>query len=107
MNHKSNILKNPKLTPRFQIKCTDIPGYANQYAFTLEPGVVGKHDNGWEVSAEIHEDYYEWVNFFEAYNPKFGSVWGDFEDVVFASSKTAYNDFLKYFQPQQWDYDDI
>lgn len=75
-------------------------------AYTLDPSVVCKNDNGWEIKAEIVEDYYEWINYFEA---KKGKMWvkGDFEDKVYASSKKAYEDFRKYFNPQIWDYYDI
>ena len=75
-------------------------------AYTLDPSVVGKNDNGWEIKAEIQEDYFEWINYFEA---KKGKMWvkGNFEDKVYASSKKAYEDFRKYFNPQIWDYYDI
>lgn len=65
------------------------------------------HDNSWTVSGEINEDYYEWVNQFEASHPTLGRVWGDFEDTVYATSEEGYQDFYKNFPPTEWDYDDI
>ena len=76
-------------------------------AKTLEPEYIGEH-NGWIVTGEIHEDYYKWVNSFEAY--KIGTeefVRGDFENIVEASSKEAYDEFVKLFPPVDWDYWEI
>lgn len=76
-------------------------------ARTLCPSIVGNNESGWIVKAEVHEDYYEWVSYFEAFHPDFGIVFGDFEDVVFASSKEALKDFLSHFPYEEWDYYDI
>ena len=76
-------------------------------AYTLRPEDVGKHENGWELKAIIHEDYYEWVNYFEAFHPIHGKVWGDFESEVQADSYTAIGNFLDNFEPHEWDYADI
>lgn len=65
------------------------------------------HDNGWTVSGRIWEDYYEWVNEFEAEHPQLGKVWGNFEGEVFADSEEAFEDFYKHFPPDDWDYGDI
>lgn len=66
-----------------------------------------KHSSGWIIKGEIHEDYYTWVNYFEAEHPKYGKVWGDFEFEVYADSEKAFVDFYKNHQPQSWDYMDI
>lgn len=76
-------------------------------ALTLRPSDIGEHPSGWVVSGEIKEDYYLWVNKFEATHPTLGRVWGDFEDQVFYTSIEAYDDFRKYFSPEDWDYGDI
>lgn len=87
-------------------------------ALTLNPDVVGEyvvrngkysktHNNGWTITAEVHEDYYEWINEFEASHPKFGRVWGDFEREVYADSEEGFKDFYKKFPPYAWDYGDI
>jgi hypothetical protein len=65
------------------------------------------HENGWTIKGTIIEDYYYWVNDFEAQHPKFGRVWGDFEDKVFADSEEGFEDFYKNFPPNAWDYADI
>ncbi len=76
-------------------------------ANTLPKECIGKNESGWEISGEIHEDYYEWVNDFEATHPTFGKVWGNFEDTVFADSEEGYNHFIKNHPPESWDYWDI
>ncbi len=76
-------------------------------ALTLHPSELGVNESGWSISGQVHEDYYEWVNYFEAVHPVFGRVWGDFEDVVYADSEEAFNDFYKNHEPIHWDYWDI
>ena len=75
-------------------------------AYTLNTDVIGSHSNGWIIKADVVEDYYEWVNYFEA---KKGNNWvyGDFESEVKASSYAALGDFLDNFKPEEWDYQDI
>jgi hypothetical protein len=65
------------------------------------------HDDGWTIEGEIREDYYVWVNEFKANHPKFGKVWGDFEDKVYAEKKSGYEDFYSKHKPADWDYGDI
>lgn len=79
----------------------------DHYARTLCPTVVGKNASGWQVKAEVLEDYYEWVNHFEAFHPLYGIVYGDFEDAVTASSEAALQHFLSAHPVEDWDYWDI
>ncbi len=65
------------------------------------------HSDGWTIQGVIREDYYYWVNHFEAQHPVFGRVWGDFEHEVFADSQEGYDAFYASHGPQSWDYDDI
>lgn len=65
------------------------------------------HNDGWTIIGEIHEDYYEWVNEFIAIHPKYGKVWGDFEDKVFADNIDGLNNFYTTHTPDDWDYGDI
>lgn len=65
------------------------------------------HRDGWNITGEIHEDYYYWVNDFRAIHPTLGIVEGNFEDKVFATSKEAFNDFWAKHEPTAWDYGDI
>lgn len=76
-------------------------------ALTLSPGAIGTHKDGWTITGEIHEDYYEWVNDFKASHPKYGKVWGNFESEVFATDEKAFKHFYKYHAPDAWDYGDI
>lgn len=83
-------------------------GYSGGHmAFTLDPSELGEHASGWVISGEIHEDWYEWVNEFEATHPDFGRVWGNFEEVVYADSEEAFEHFYKNHPPNEWDYWDI
>jgi hypothetical protein len=81
--------------------------YEDHFANTLDPEDIGTHPDGWTVSGEINEDYFEWVNEFEASHPRYGRVWGDFEYEVHADSEEGFNDFVKYHPPHEWDYWDI
>lgn len=65
------------------------------------------HDDGWTIEGIVHEDYYEWVNYFRAEHPKYGKVWGNFEDCVYAESEEGFEDFYKNHTPRAWDYQDI
>ena len=87
-------------------------------ALTLPPEAVDKNDSqggvhtrthksGWSILGEIKEDYYTWVNEFEAHHPVYGKVWGDFEDEVYADSEEGFADFYKNHPPSAWDYQEI
>ena len=80
-------------------------------ALTLPPSYLGSHDNGWEIVADIHADYYEWINGFVAMkHSNWGEfIWiaGDFEDEIYASSQAAYEEFVSLFPPESWNYRDI
>lgn len=65
------------------------------------------HSDGWTIKGFVREDYYAWVNDFEATHPKLGRVWGNFEHEVHASSKKAFDHFYKNHKPKAWDYMDI
>lgn len=65
------------------------------------------HNSGWTIKGTIREDYYIWVNEFEATHPKFGRVHGDFEKTVFANSEEAFLHFYDNHTPEEWDYGDI
>ena len=76
-------------------------------ALTLRTGDIGQHKDGWLVAGDIHEDYYEWVNEFEALHKKYGRIYGDFESKVYAETITAFEHFIKNHEPEEWDYWDI
>jgi len=65
------------------------------------------HPDGWKITAYINEDYYEWINYFEAKHLIYGDVWGDFQYIVFADSEEAFQHFYKNHPPHAWDYGDI
>ena len=76
-------------------------------ALTLDPSDLGTHPDGWTVTGRVDEDYYKWVQVFEAVHPKWGTVWGDFEDKVYATSERAYRKFVEAHPPTAWDKGDI
>lgn len=76
-------------------------------ANTLPKESIGTHESGWTISGEVHEDYYYWVNAFEATHPVYGEVKGDFESTVEATSKEGYDHFIANHPPENWDYWDI
>lgn len=76
-------------------------------ALTLYPEDLGTHEDGWTVTGDVVEDYYEWVNEFEAIHPVFGRVWGDFEHEVYADSEEGFAHFFEHHPPNEWDYGDI
>ena len=93
----------------------------SQSALTLDPSEVcegwteangtGKftctHDSGWTITGTVREDYYYWVNDFEAEHPVLGRVSGNFEGTVMAQSRKAFKHFLANHPPQSWDYGNI
>lgn len=94
--------------------------YSDGGALTLDPSEVSgdgciqygivqekNHPDGWIIRGEIHDDYYQWVNKFEAIHPIYGRVWGDFEEEVFADSEDGYAHFYENHKPYAWDYADI
>lgn len=81
--------------------------YRDTNARTVDPDFIGDNDSGWYIEGIIHEDYYEWVNYFKAVHPEHGIVFGDFEKTVYASSEEAFNQFLKDHPYNEWDYHDI
>ena len=89
------------------IKKFGVDFFSSGGALTVEPGFIGENQSGWTITGEIHEDWYEWVNSFEAKHPEFGRVWGDFESEVYADSEEGYKHFWEHHEPYAWDYWDI
>lgn len=75
-------------------------------AHTLNSDYKGTHSNGWTIDGIIKEDFYEWINKFNARN---GDKWvrGNFEVKVTADSEETYNEFIKLFPVDHWDYESI
>ena len=83
-----------------------VPNFTSA-ARTLRPEHLGEQPSGWTITGEIHEDYYEWVNYFDATHPTLGWVRGDYESEIEASSMKAYTHFINNHPPEEWDYHDI
>ena len=58
----------------YEISGKDLPDNPHG-ALTLSPEYIGKHENGWEIVADVKEDYYEWVNEFVAYKHENQNMW--------------------------------
>ena len=65
------------------------------------------HESGWTITAVIHCDWYFWVNYFVANHPKYGWIYGDFEEEITCLSEKAFDHFYKNHPPELWDYGDI
>ena len=62
----------------------------------------------WEVTGKVKEDYYEWINDFYAVEKSTNNVvFGNFEDIVYATDKDTYDRFRKQIKVDDWDYMDI
>lgn len=65
------------------------------------------HASGWTIRAKIHNDWYSWIQNFEAQHPIFGDLKGDFNDKVECTDKNAFFHFIKYHTPIIFDMYDI
>jgi len=65
------------------------------------------HESGWVITGVICEDYFYWVDEFEAYHPIYGNVKGAFEHTVYADSEEGFQHFYQNHPPDAWDYGDI
>lgn len=75
-------------------------------AITLDTIALGS--DTWEVTAKVQHDYYEWINDFYAVEKSTNNVvFGNFEDVVYATDKDTYDRFRKEIKVDNWDYMDI
>lgn len=73
-----------------------------------DPTEWKQHSSGWKIKGEIREDYYAWVNEFEAIHESNGwVVSGDFERSVTATNEEAFQHFWENHEPNDWDYSDI
>lgn len=70
---------------------------------------VQEHENesGWAISGKVKIDWFAWVNDFHAEHPDFGTVFGNFETGVYATSKEAFEHFYANHTPTAWDYGEI
>lgn len=65
------------------------------------------HDSGnWTISGIIHENYWLWVEDFEATHPKYGNIIGNFEKELIVDSIPAITHFLEHHPYKTWDYYD-
>jgi hypothetical protein len=85
----------------------DYPYSGGHEALTLDIDELGLNESGWVIEGEVHEDYYEWVNEFEANHCIYGKITGDFETQVVAENEEAFQHFWENHEPDGWDYWDI
>ena len=105
--------------PKYSVVHIDVGSFSH-VAITLPVSCIGEHcketvvygeinrDVDYVVFAELCEDYYEWVNFFVCISADGKDyIVGDFEEVVYFSSKKFYNKFIEENPVEVWDYQDI
>ena len=106
------------LKPRFKTNYAEDSCIENfkRRAITLTPyvGVYADYnpvtdgdEEVFTVHACIHEDYYEWINFFIITSPQGDYMFGDFENIVYASSQKFYDLVIQKDLVGVWDYGDI
>jgi hypothetical protein len=98
-----------EMTELFKISF-EVDSFEEESANTLSPDDLSEtpDKDGWIVIGEIHDDCYQWVNYFVAKHPeKEYVVYGDFEHEIVATSKEAYDYFMKCHPPHRWSYGDI
>lgn len=119
VEYLKQVVSSGELKPKYSFTHEEV-GSHNHIAITLpvhcldetysENVVYGeiKQELLYTVYGKIHEDYYEWVNFFVCVSADGKNyIVGDFEDVVYFSSKKFYNDFINEYPVEVWDYFDI
>ena len=79
----------------------------NHNACTLPIECLDDHESGWSITGLICDDYYTWVSDFEATHSRYSRVFGNFEKIVYATSKKGYEHFCKNHPTEEWDYWDI
>lgn len=104
-----DIINNGKLRPKLKVKYQARGNHFSTQAITLPPKCIGIHEDlDITVYGSIQEDYYEWVNFFLCVsNDGREYIVGDFEYMVYSSSKDFYDKFIDKFEVEEWDYWDI
>ena len=115
-----NLVKSGEFNPRYSVNYVKENKLRTRDAVTLRVSSIGEHYDETVKCGEIvrelkytvfaleHEDYYTWVNFFVCVgvNNK-DYILGDFEGIVYFSSKKFYNNFTKENEIEVWDYMDI
>ena len=116
----THLVESGKFNPRYSVNYVKENNLRTRDAVTLRVSSIGEHYDETVKCGEIirelkytvfaleREDYYTWVNFFVcvgANNRDY--ILGDFEGVVYASSKKFYQDFIKENEINVWDYMDI
>jgi|TARA_R110000851_G_C12686460_1_gene524448 hypothetical protein len=85
----------------------------DDFAITLREEVLGEdaeidvetthlNESGWTITGILREDHYYYVKDFKATHKDFGVVEGNFEDVIYAASKEAFDHFYKNHTPKSW-----
>lgn len=105
----SSVIKTGKLKPKLEIHYQTKESNFSTQAVTLQSYCIGTHEDvNLTVYGRVHEDWYEWVNFFLCIsNDGKNYIVGDFEDIIYTSSKKFYDNFINTFEVQEWDYWDI
>ena len=78
-------------------------GADDSTALTLSAEEMGKNESGWTIEGDLPTKVYRsWVSEFKASHTIYGTVEGSFRDGVRASSRKAYDHFVKHHEPDAW-----
>lgn len=113
------VISSGEFNPEFCFEHPD-KGSFKSVAITLPAGCIGetcdetvefgeiKSELLYTTYAQLASDYYEWVNLFVCVSADGKDcIVGDFEDIVYFSSKKFYNKFTANHPVKVWDYRDI
>lgn len=109
MDYLDSVIESSKLKPKLEMYYQTKESKFSTQAITLPSSCIGEHEDvGVTFYGIVQEDWYEWVNFFlcVSNDGKHYAV-GDFEGVVYASSKKFYEKLIVNFEVEEWDYWDI
>ncbi len=94
--------------PEYKVTFSTEDERCTKLARTLYASYLGFHPKtGWWIQGGFIDELFGWVNDFYATHEDFGYVEGNFESEVRATSKKAYEDFIKHYPYLEWDYGDI
>ena len=92
-----------------------IENYSEDNGDDCETGMYERtHFDGWVIRGLVTEDYFYWVDYFEAVHPFYGRVWCSDSDsgiigqniTIHADSEDGYKAFCESHSFTRWDSDD-
>lgn len=106
-------IKNEDVGTRMQEMMSAVKNDQLDTFFDSDPNEIFErmHLDGWTIKGVMCNDWYSWVEVFEATHPQFGKVWRTEEDAknhtVKATTREAYDNFIINHEFIGFCYDDI